>query len=194
MADKLHEQLSALVDGECSQAELQLALRRLAKDEALRSCWQRYHLIGDALRNNFPDAVDADFCARMHAVIAAEADPIKMPAPRVQQRWLKPVAGLAVAASVILVLAVSFNSLQQPDSPAGPITPIVSTIDNTDYSPAQSVATTAVADNSTVPITGEPNTRERIKPYVVNHNGFASVNGVHGILSYVHAVSYNGSR
>jgi sigma-E factor negative regulatory protein RseA len=66
----LHENISALADGELPDSELELTLAALNDPEARRA-WQTYHLIGDLLR-----CAEArpglDFAARVAARLAAE--------------------------------------------------------------------------------------------------------------------------
>jgi len=46
----MKEKLSALIDGELQGDSLHAHLGRLRADPELRSAWDTYHLIGDALR------------------------------------------------------------------------------------------------------------------------------------------------
>ncbi|MES2074399.1 MAG: sigma-E factor negative regulatory protein [Pseudomonadota bacterium] len=66
----LHENISALADGELPDGELELTLAALNDPEA-RLAWQTYHLVGDVLR-----CAEArpglDFAARVAARLAAE--------------------------------------------------------------------------------------------------------------------------
>jgi len=70
---RLHENISALVDGELADSELELALAALDSAEG-RAAWQAYHLIGDSLRGQ-PSAAGLDdgFALRLAARLAAEA-------------------------------------------------------------------------------------------------------------------------
>ncbi|CAK0747271.1 sigma-E factor negative regulatory protein RseA [Gammaproteobacteria bacterium] len=45
-----HEHLSALMDGELETDPMESQLAALAQDASLRARWDRYHLIGDAIR------------------------------------------------------------------------------------------------------------------------------------------------
>ncbi len=66
----LHENISALADGELPDSELELTLAALNDAEG-RLAWQTYHLIGDVLRG--AEALPgADFAARLAARLAAE--------------------------------------------------------------------------------------------------------------------------
>jgi len=70
---RLHENISALADGELADSELELALAALDSAEG-RAAWQAYHLIGDTLRAQPPAAGLDDGCAlRLAARLAAEA-------------------------------------------------------------------------------------------------------------------------
>ncbi len=124
MTDRLHEQLSAFLDGELPAAEAQLLLARLERDPLLRATLTRYTLAGDALRMV---AVERDvavaplasvgFAARLAAAVEVEAQqqqavlvglgqPATARRPRAvamaagSRQWLGALGGLAVAASV----------------------------------------------------------------------------------------------
>jgi len=106
MSDILNEQLSALLDGELPPEETTLLLKRIAREAELTSRLRRYRMCGDVLRGERVQA-RADFAMRVSAAIAAEPP---LPAPRHAARgnlhiarWVRPLAGLAVAASVATV-------------------------------------------------------------------------------------------
>ena len=52
MNDKLHEQVSALVDDELEEREQALLLRQLASDTELSGRLSRFQIISDALQNH----------------------------------------------------------------------------------------------------------------------------------------------
>ena len=103
MADKLHEQLSALVDNECAAHELELALRRLTKEPELANCWQRYQLLSDTLRNQLPQTVSVDFSNRVRVAIEQDAASAPLAVAPTQAQfndgssteWRRPLMGLA---------------------------------------------------------------------------------------------------
>jgi sigma-E factor negative regulatory protein RseA len=64
-------QLSAMFDGELSEAECELLSRRLGRDEQLRGRWARYSVIGAALRSEPVAKVSGDFSRRVGAAIDA---------------------------------------------------------------------------------------------------------------------------
>ncbi len=60
LSDILREQISAFMDGELPQEESALLLRRLANNREVGRCWQYYHLIGDALRDELAPEIARD--------------------------------------------------------------------------------------------------------------------------------------
>jgi negative regulator of sigma E activity len=117
MNEERDSQLSAMFDGELPAAECELLARRLSKDEPLRASWARYALIGAALRGE-PGGVAV--AAKVSAALAADAgqSPGAMSkgngTPKLRrgaawQKWLQPIAGAGIAASVA---ALSITWLQ----------------------------------------------------------------------------------
>ena len=68
--DNMNETISALMDGELDELEMERAIRELHNSPEQRHAWQRYHLIGDALRNNIPAHLDGSFASRVSQAIA----------------------------------------------------------------------------------------------------------------------------
>jgi sigma-E factor negative regulatory protein RseA len=98
MTDTLKEQLSAFLDGELPEAETTLLLKRLERDDDLRGTLSRYSLIGAVLRTDGDVPAARFVAARVSAAIAREPSPGRVG----RSRWLRPAAGLAVAASVAM--------------------------------------------------------------------------------------------
>lgn len=84
------EQISALVDGELSNAYVDMALAALRQTDS-RDTWDVYHQIGDILRSDdMALTMSADFSARMAARLDAEPVYISVPLAAVPQ----PESGL----------------------------------------------------------------------------------------------------
>ncbi|MEZ5582188.1 MAG: RseA family anti-sigma factor [Candidatus Competibacteraceae bacterium] len=184
MADKMVEQLSALMDSECALPEVELAMRRLTKDANLQARWQRYHLISDTLKNNIPDVIDLDLVDRINRAIAADP-PLQSYGPAKKFTWYKPATGFALAASVALFAFVglrltSFDASSNPPLVASATTP-------TPESPTSSPdpAQSDLANNTL---------EAKLSNYLVSHNEYASMNSVHGVLPYVRMVGYPSNR
>lgn len=96
------QQLSALVDGELSADESRFLLRRLAHDEELAGCHERWQLCGDVLRGAASAPAPLDFAARVRSAIADEPVPQAQPSTRPATRW-RWGGGAAIAASVAAI-------------------------------------------------------------------------------------------
>ena len=177
MAENTAEQLSALVDGECETAELPLLLRRLTRDRDLKDCWQRYHLISDAIKNNIPEVIDADFAMRVSKAVEAD-NSLQTNSSHCLPSWYKPVAGFGLAASVAVVVLIGLRLGQQSEH-TNPSTLAVAT-------PSERRTTEQTVNDSGV--------QSRLNSYLVNHNEYASMNSVHGMLPYVRMVGYEPKR
>lgn len=179
-------QLSAIVDDELEEREIDLVLRRLSRDRDSRARWERYHLVSDALQGHLPAALDIDFAARIRQAI--EAEPQLLPATRPLPAWYKPVTGFALAASVVLVALFGLK-LTQTDTTFAPTVPLAANIPPASTLPLPvRVATLTQPANGS----GEP-VEARLSSYLVNHNGYASRNSVNGMLPYVRMVGYQSS-
>ncbi|HHJ14958.1 MAG TPA: hypothetical protein ENJ79_11420 [Gammaproteobacteria bacterium] len=180
MSDEIREQLSALADDELGELERPLLLGRLQREPQLRECLGRYHLIGELMRGAGRSA-GLGIAGRVQSALAAEA--------ALRQRravtWWRPLAGLAVAASVALVAVLGVTGRQ--DAPSG-TSPLAS---------AQVPADGLVQAQATGPETARPEQWDRIEPrvdrrlsgYLVNHSEFAINRGVQGVLPYARVVS-----
>ena len=173
MAEKTDEQLSALIDGECDKSELDLTLRRIAVDLDLKERWQRYHLIGDTIRNYLPDTINTDFSERINQAINAEP-PLKSITDAALVSWYKPLAGFGLAASVALVAVFGLN--------LNPVEPV--------SAPAPIAKVAPESENDTQTVVIDPMLEARLNDYLVNHSEYASMNGVHGVLPFVRIVGY----
>jgi sigma-E factor negative regulatory protein RseA len=115
--ETLRQQLSALVDGELPGAEAELLVRRLARDGELKQAMSRYLLMGEALRQ--PNAIGPSrgFSAKVAAALEQDLAPAtQTPADhgtrknlRSLGQWLRPVAGVAVAAGVASLAVFVFR-------------------------------------------------------------------------------------
>jgi sigma-E factor negative regulatory protein RseA len=181
MSDEIREQLSALVDEELDEVERPLLLGRLQRDNELRDILGHYQLISEVMRGAGQAAAlgIADRVRRALEKEAAlpEADRLN---PR-GLRWLKPVAGLAVAASVALVAVLAVTSVRE------------SAVETAPRVATQNVApATRGSDELWERI--EPRIDKRMAAYLVNHNEYAASRGVQGVMPYVRIVGYESNR
>jgi len=185
MSDEIREQLSALLDDELNDVEQPLLLGRLERDAGLRACLGRYQLISEVMRGS-GQTTTLGVANRVRQALADDA-PVRMPVAKVTNRsvWLKPLAGLAVAASVALVAVLTVTSVRET---------------NTESVPALATAQSAAAPTRVSDARGEqwdrldPQIDKRLTGYLVNHNEYAASRGVQGVMPYVRIVGYDTNQ
>ncbi|WP_421319820.1 sigma-E factor negative regulatory protein [Aeromonas veronii] len=128
MANK--EQISALMDGDLSDAEV---LNELEMDSDLQDTWGRYHLIGDAMRGDLPVNLQLDLSDSIMAALEDEPTilapkPVKTDSNVVPlfRRVGQQLGQYAIAASV--AAAVIFGVQQYQGQDGVPANPVLNTI------------------------------------------------------------------
>jgi sigma-E factor negative regulatory protein RseA len=180
MNEELDSQLSAMFDGELPQSECELLARRLSRDEQLKARWGRYAVIGASIRSERGVRLNADLALRVNAVIANEPNiavrHVERKATRGTARWVRPVAGVGVAAGVaaLSILWMRSQALNDEVVTAAVATPAVEN-------------TSAESDNSyVVPRPSPRSSREpatQLANYVVAHSEFSSPVARRNLLS-----------
>jgi len=115
MNDAIRMQISAFVDDELPEKEADMLLHRLAQDEALRSEAERYFAIGRLIRGERNCAGSGSLRARISAAVALETSATSDAAAG--NRYLRPAAGVAIAASVALLAIVGLRQVNLPEEP-----------------------------------------------------------------------------
>lgn len=168
------ETLSALLDGECSPAELDLLLRQMNLDPALRQRFARLAL-GQELRRGIrvPD-IPADFADKVMAALPDRPDPsVATPTvvPLTRRLSWQPLAGLAAAAAVgaIGVLVV------KPD----PATTAPAAVPVAQVDPAPEAE---LADQDA----------RHLRNYVMAYSQSRAQHGMGGTLGYARYAAYTG--
>ena len=192
MTDKLNEKISALMDDQLSAQEVDALVERMQHDQPLRQCWTRYHLIGDALRNNrrnhLPSNINHNLATRVSKIIETEAPlPISLETHRhtktraVPPTFFKPLVGMAIAASVAAVAIVSFNMTNGVNSAGQQLV----------MAPLQSKASMMASQPVVAPVTERVVTNSKLADYLEDHNKYSTFATVQGqMLPYVRMVGY----
>jgi sigma-E factor negative regulatory protein RseA len=187
-----NERLSALVDSEAEGFEVRRLLDELARNKQDMALWERYHLIGDAVRGGLNHAARPGFADAVMARIADEAESVPV-AGAVGRRLVKPVAGVAMAASVAVAVLVGVVNLTGGEDPA---VPAVAEAENTIPPPAQRAAPAADA-GPVIAASSTSRSRPALEPleasdarihsFIVNH---AEHGAGRGLMPYVRVVGY----
>ena len=178
MSKESLEHLSSLMDGELSRETGLFMTRRLSSDGTLGETWERYHLIRDCIRQPGSKQIVTGLRAKINASLEAEASPVVSSWKK--HGWLKPVSGLAIAASVAL-MAIVVTAPQSGEIPAAG-DPTVSTAANQPFVSPNNLplvpASQAVSYNS-----------NRLNAYLLRHNQMARTAGRQGFVSFVPIVA-----
>jgi len=171
-------QLSAFLDGELSAEEMDLFIRRLQRDEALKRSLSRYALIGEVMRtpaNGSGVVAGSGFAARVGAAIDAEeaSDPVAA-TPQGGRRWFGPLAGLSIAAGVAVVAVGLMN--RSPDPSQGLVAAGSSSVEDAPVAEANYVVPEITVTGPLVP-------SARLTNYVMAHSEYSSPIGRRNVLS-----------
>jgi sigma-E factor negative regulatory protein RseA len=194
MNERQAELASVLLDGELDQEEQARAVSALlgAGDEALER-FGRYRLIGDVMRGE--SAVLSTSVVRNVREVLQDEPVVLAPRSRAVPRWMRPAAGLAVAASVAVGAVMVAPQLLSPGQPGGQAVQTAAEL------PRPDVAPTLVAAGSSA--TRDPQGRfgqwqaldreleERLNRLVIEHHEFGGRTGVNGPVPHIGFVSYD---
>ena len=160
----MKSKISAMMDGELPDQELDDSMRALSSDDEALETWRRYHLISDALRDT--QVLSSGFSERL-ALRLEEEPAILAPraAPPVRQgRYRRALAVAAGLAGVAMVGAISFTQLQ--DAP-------------------QVAQAPAVVRQEPVRVALPKETND----YLLAHQSYSSRGSLQGVAPYVRTVS-----
>lgn len=151
MNDAINMQISAFVDGELPQNEAELLLRRLCHDRNLRQQATEYLAMGRVMRGEHVFVGMASLRERIAAELDDTAfDDTAVTSPPKSTGYLRPLAGVGIAAAVALVAVLGLQQLSIAPATGG-----------------QGAATADIADSSyTVP----ESANDPILDYARRHN------------------------
>lgn len=197
------ERLSAYIDNDLSPAEVErfvIEYEAATQADKIFTEATRYQMIGDALRGELSDASMIDVSAKVREALRNETFDVAEPASQVKQgqqsfnlvNWLdgffgslaRPLAGMAVAASVAVLMVVTVVQVESPDG--------VQTLAS--QSEAQPASAAAPMLASQQPVHAEPVTNAQqiteFDRYLAEHAEFAAQDTLQSRIPYVRAVSY----
>lgn len=197
--NKRKEKISALLDNEIHRDELMSFSLSSEPEDA--DVVRRYQMIGDAMRGEMSGASFVDVSKAVHEALLEESlanESHAAPAGKntkinsgsfTLSAWFRPVAGMAVAASVALVMVVTLSGQDGPSQ-----TPVAN---NTERLPVAKPVLRLAADEAESADKKAPTyTKARdLDPRLVNqHLEFATQDALQGRLPYVRAVSYQKNK
>ena len=106
LAEQMRESISAMVDNEAQQIELQRVLKATEDEPAVRDQWQRYQLVSGLLkRQTQPLSVDTELADKVRSAVAEETSQVGAKLAPTWNFW-KPVGGFAIAASATMMMVL----------------------------------------------------------------------------------------
>ncbi len=189
------ERLSALMDGALDEQQLQSFMQSLKRDPVEDAeVAQRYRLMGDVMRDELDQSSFMDMSAAVHRAIEQEPSHNEVVRPVKKKMhlnllvllssWIKPLTGMAVAASVAMVTLVTFNTLQSTNNveqPAQLVRSLPAERIRSDVSRNVQIASTLNISNQSA------EQQKLLNNYMLQHSGYASQFTMQGMMPYVRA-------
>lgn len=179
-----HETLSALLDGECTDQELDALLNALDREPEMKATWGRMQLARD-VRGGTPVRHNVDICAAVMAGLGEAPDGqrpkvvelVARHRPRVSWRAAAGFAAAASVAAVAITLGVNFGSVHG-DHPA------LTAANDAVAVPQQLAGIRNVGFGSAASGQGNGQMDEDLRYYMIEHSNTLADRGVGGALSY----------
>ncbi len=206
-----NEKLSAVLDDYQHTEEDQSVLKELQEDVNQQYTLQRYQMIGDVMRNDMPDTIQPDFVAGIRARLEQEtahqaqltqSKQVDQPSSGFWSNLFKPVAGLAVAATVAVITVTTFQS--PSIEPA--VDNSIAVIDENQARVEQLAGIPVISQKVRVSGSGDrlntkpgmnwnikrdaPEMQNKLNTYLINHNEYS--NSMHGIIPQMRVVGFDG--
>lgn len=196
------EKLSALLDSAMGDQQLEDFMQDLKRDPiADAETAQRYRLMGDVMRDELDQSSFMDISSAVHRAIENEpaynenevlaSKPLKSKSTsgisELLSSWMKPLTGMAVAASVAMVTLLTFNTVQNSDS----TDPAIQVAQNQPASTNLQRVNSEIARNvrvaSTLDTSKSTEQQKQLNEYMMQHSGYASQSTMQGMMPYVRA-------
>ena len=192
MSEQLRESMSALMDDEASELELQRLLKQLGDDGELRATWVRYNAVRSAMAGQGVSHLQLDISSRVMEAIE-DGPQVSGEKDSFRNRLFRPVASFAVAASVAATVVIGGQQLAQVSgndpygagaiasgaSPVGLVNSLGATTVRASYGTEaipvlQPAARTAYKELA----------RQRMQMYMQEHAEHAALNSPHGLIPF----------
>jgi sigma-E factor negative regulatory protein RseA len=188
MTEQERERLSALLDAQLEHHDTAAEISKLLKLNGNSEQWYRYHLIGDAIRQELGPVVDPRLAERISRRLEHEPVVLAPSAlPHKPSTWHKPAAGIAIAASVAIMAVTLAPQFINP-----PSTDQLNELAVADQMPSQNIY--VAEDGTRWDLLEKPKVESRLNNYLVNHQEYAPAGTMKGIMPYASFVSYDGGK
>jgi sigma-E factor negative regulatory protein RseA len=188
MSDQQREHLSALVDGEIDDSLLQPTLSALVSSQDLGATWERYHLIGQALRGEPVRPEYRTIANRIHSQAVKQTQHREPSVPtRHRPSGLSPFVGAALAASAAFLAVFAVPPLFEATMGTG-------TSPSATKQALDSARQFQLSDPGQRWHLDKPELQSKLDRFLVNHQAYSPSSGLKGFLPYATMVGYEGGR
>lgn len=194
MNERMRESLSALLDDEANELELERILAN-AGDDNLRQTWQRYNIVRHAHAGQDLSHLNLDISAQVRSAIDSAGNATERDsAEGLRQRFMRPLASFAVAASVAATVVIGGQQLAQVSgsdpygseqavaasaSPVGMVNSLGATTVQASYG-TQSIPVLQPATRTAY----QELARQRMARYMQEHAEHAALNSPQGLIPF----------
>jgi sigma-E factor negative regulatory protein RseA len=195
MNERMCESISALMDDEANELELERVLSQIGHDSELRQTWTRYHQVQHMVHGHELAHLDWDISHRVRSALSdSRSSGSQATVESFRQRLIRPLTSLAVAASVTLTVVVGGQKLAQVEgadsfglersvatspSPVGMLNSLGATAVRASYGtqalPALQPATRTAYEELA---------QQRLRKYMQEHAEQAALNSPQGLVSF----------
>lgn len=202
MTERMRESLSALLDNEANELELERILSRVTDDEDVRNTWIRYNAVSTTMAGAPLAHMQLDISAQVRQAIAGtSSDELQQQTVQaghnvvsLRQRFLRPLTSLAVAASVTATVVIGGQQLARiggtdpyggaqavaaSASPVGLVNSLGATTVQASYG-TQSVPVLQPATRTAY----QELARQRMQMYMQEHAEQAALNSPQGLIPF----------
>jgi sigma-E factor negative regulatory protein RseA len=195
MTEQEFERLSALVDDEISEHEISGEIKKLKNNQENLEIWGRYHLIGDAMRNELGQIHDPGMALSISQRL--EDEPVVLAPATLKRRAplrKRTLTGMAVAASLTAVAVVLAPQMINPGSSEAP-SQLASSNQLQEPNQLSGGNTIYVAEDGTRwELLKKPKVESRLNAYLLNHQDLSPSSNIKGIMPYATFVSYDENK
>jgi sigma-E factor negative regulatory protein RseA len=185
MNETMRESLSALLDDESNELELERILTHVATDAELRRTWTRYTIAQHAVHGHQVMHPEWDISASVQRALGGSRAMEPAARATLKQRLARPLTSFAVAASVALTVVIGGRELARLDDPAP--------YDQNDRAMAtsaspvgllNSLGATTVQANYVTRDAYQDLAQQRLRKYMQEHAEQAALNSPQGLVPF----------
>ncbi len=187
------DELSAVIDNEATHQVMVQVSRRISQDAELRGTLIRYQMISDCLRGEEIDPRSEELVMAVSRRLEQEPTLLAPGKGTTRSRWVQPLAGAAIAASVAaaaVMLAPQFINPGvdgQRDAGREEFRVVAEPLSKVRALPAMATSRQEMHWKSLE----EPH-EPRLDRYLEQHSHYATQNGLQRMIPYATLVSYGG--